>query len=51
MQQIIPITTKINIINTVGNNLNVLFVLDNTISMQALDYDGKNTRMSGVVED
>lgn len=33
------------------NNLNVLFVLDNTISMQALDYDGKNTRMSGVVED
>lgn len=33
------------------NNLNVLFVFDNTISMQALDYDGKNTRMSGVVED
>ena len=29
----------------------MLFVLDNTISMQALDYDGKNTRMSGVVED
>lgn len=35
----------------VQNNVNVLFVLDNTISMQALDYNGSNTRMSGVIED
>ena len=33
------------------NNLNVLFVIDNTVSMNALDYNGNNTRLSGVKED
>lgn len=34
-----------------ANNLDVLFVIDNTISMEAEDYDGTNTRLSGVKED
>ncbi len=33
------------------NNLDVLFVIDNTLSMGAEDYNGKNTRISGVKED
>lgn len=33
------------------NNLNVLFVLDNTISMKAEDYSGGNTRLSAVKKD
>lgn len=33
------------------NNLNVLFVVDNTVSMDALDYNGNNTRLSGVKDD
>ncbi len=32
-------------------NLDVLFVVDNTISMWALDYNGKKERMTGVVND
>ena len=32
-------------------NLDVLFVVDDTLSMWAEDYDGKNTRMSGVRKD
>ena len=32
-------------------NLDVLFVVDDTISMYAMDYDGKKTRMSGVRSD
>ena len=32
-------------------NLDVLFVVDNTISMWAKDYDGKKERMSGVRRD
>lgn len=32
-------------------NLDVLFVVDNTISMWALDYNGKNPRMDGVKAD
>ena len=34
-----------------AKNLDVLFVVDSTISMWAQDYNGKNTRMSGVVKD
>lgn len=33
------------------NNLDVLFVIDNTISMIAEDYQGTNTRFQGVEED
>ncbi len=33
------------------NNLDVLFVIDTTISMNAEDYNGKNTRLSGVKKD
>ncbi|MCR5155696.1 MAG: VWA domain-containing protein [Butyrivibrio sp.] len=32
-------------------NLDVLFVIDNTISMWAQDYNGSHTRMSGVTAD
>ena len=32
-------------------NLDVLFVVDTTISMWAEDYDGKDTRMEGVLKD
>lgn len=35
---------------TIKNNLDILFVIDNTISMNALDYNGSNTRLSGVKE-
>ncbi len=35
----------------VAKNLDVLFVIDSTISMWALDYDGKNPRMKGVKQD
>lgn len=35
----------------VKTNLDVLFVIDNTISMQAEDYNGTNKRMQGVIED
>ena len=34
-----------------NSNLDILFVIDNTISMNALDYNGKNTRLSGVKKD
>ncbi len=34
-----------------ANNLDVLFVIDNTISMIAEDYDGTNTRLYGVKKD
>lgn len=33
------------------NNLDVLFVIDNTISMNAEDYNGNNTRLSAVKQD
>ena len=33
------------------NNLDVLFVVDNTISMNAEDYNGNNTRLSAVKAD
>lgn len=36
---------------TVVNNLDVLFVIDNTISMIAEDYQGSNTRLQAVKED
>ena len=35
---------------TIKNDLDILFVIDNTISMNALDYNGSNTRLSGVKE-
>ncbi len=35
----------------VTTNLDILFVVDNTISMQAEDYNGNNKRMEGVRED
>ena len=35
----------------VSNNLNVLFVIDNTISMNALDYNGSSKRLDGVKDD
>lgn len=34
-----------------SNNLDVLFVIDNTISMNAEDYNGKNPRLDGVKKD
>lgn len=34
-----------------SNNLDVLFVIDNTISMVAEDYDGNKTRLEGVKND
>ncbi len=34
-----------------SNNLDVLFVVDNTISMNAEDYNGTNTRLNGVKKD
>lgn len=38
--------------NTVINlDLNVLFVIDTSVSMRALDYDGNKERMEGVKED
>lgn len=40
-----------NNIKTTKTNLDVLFVIDNTISMNALDYNGNKTRLSGVKED
>lgn len=36
---------------TEENNLEVLFVIDNTISMNAEDYNGKNKRLDGVKKD
>ena len=38
-------------INTENNNLDILFVIDNTISMVAEDYNGNNTRLSAVKKD
>jgi Ca-activated chloride channel family protein len=32
-------------------NLDVLFIVDNTISMWALDYNGRRERMSGAIKD
>lgn len=32
-------------------DMSVLFVMDNTISMQAMDYNGNETRFSGVTKD
>lgn len=34
-----------------ANNLDVLFVIDNTISMNAEDYNGTNTRLSAIKND
>ena len=37
--------------NIATSDLDVLFVIDSTISMNALDYNGTNTRLSGVKKD
>ena len=34
-----------------NNNLNVLFAIDTSVSMQSLDYYGNNERMEGVIKD
>lgn len=34
-----------------NSNLDVIFVVDTTLSMDALDYDGNHTRLSGVRDD
>ncbi|MBQ4271497.1 MAG: VWA domain-containing protein [Clostridiales bacterium] len=41
-------TDKVNVVNT---NIDVLFVIDNTISMLAEDYNGDDRRIDGVKED
>lgn len=38
-------------VQVMSNNLNVLFVIDNTISMVAEDYDGNNRRLEAVQKD
>ncbi|MBO4242698.1 MAG: VWA domain-containing protein [Clostridiales bacterium] len=41
-------TDKVNVVNT---NIDVLFVIDNTISMLAEDYNGDDRRIDGVKDD
>ena len=36
---------------TLSNNLDVLFVIDNTLSMNTEDYDGNKTRMYALKKD
>lgn len=38
-------------IKTLSNNIDILFVIDNTISMNAEDYNGKEKRLDGVKKD
>ena len=38
-------------VEKISNNLNILFVIDNSISMIAEDYQGGNTRLKGLQED
>lgn len=38
-------------VEVLANNLDILFVIDNTISMVAEDYNGKETRLSAVKKD
>lgn len=35
----------------VSYDVNVLFIIDNTVSMRALDYDGEKERIDGVIKD
>lgn len=35
----------------INSNLNVLFVVDTSVSMRALDYNGNNERITGVIDD
>ena len=37
--------------NTINSDLNVLFVIDTSVSMRALDYNGNNERFDGVIND
>ena len=37
--------------NTIANNIDVLFVIDNTLSMNAEDYNGQEKRLDGVKKD
>lgn len=36
---------------TINSNLNILFVIDTSVSMRALDYNGNKERFEGVVND
>ncbi len=45
------IMVRDNNAEVISNDLDVLFVVDNTISMAAEDYDGDKTRLSAVKED
>ncbi|MBE5840734.1 MAG: VWA domain-containing protein [Butyrivibrio sp.] len=45
-----PVTVDDNV-EFATKNLDVLFVVDTTLSMWAEDYSGKNTRMSGALKD
>lgn len=47
LRVMLPTTTS----KELAYNLDVLFVIDNTISMNALDYNGTNTRLTGVKAD
>ena len=38
-------------VKVLSNNLDILFVVDSTISMNAEDYDGNKTRLEGVKKD
>jgi Ca-activated chloride channel family protein len=37
--------------NTISSDLNVMFVIDTSVSMRALDYNGNNERFEGVIND
>lgn len=37
--------------NEINSNLNVMFVIDISVSMRALDYDGNKERFEGVIND
>ena len=38
-------------INTVESDLDIMFVVDTSVSMKALDYDGQKERLEGVISD
>ncbi len=38
-------------VSVLNPNMNIIFVIDKTVSMRALDYDGSNERIKGVIDD
>lgn len=38
-------------INTIESDLDIMFVVDTSVSMKALDYDGQKERLEGVIND